>query len=101
VLRHAGPRAAAHVCLRYQPDRLIITVTDDGGGEVAYGGGITHGNGISGMRERAVSVGGELTAGPLPGGGFRVQATLLTAAGASRNASAYGADIPAARWESW
>jgi signal transduction histidine kinase len=106
VLRHAGPRAAAHVCLGYQPDSLTITVTDDGGGDVAHGGGtadgrgMAHGNGISGMRERAVSVGGELMAGPLPGGGFRVQATLPTAARAG-NASAYGvADIPAARWKS-
>jgi hypothetical protein len=31
------------------------------------------------MRERAASVGGELSAGPLPGGGFRVQAMLPTA----------------------
>jgi signal transduction histidine kinase len=112
VLRHAGPRAAAHVCLRYQPDRLIITVTDDGGADVAHGAGMAHGgmagggdvvrgNGISGMRERAVSVGGELTAGPLPDGGFRVQATLLTAARASGDAAAYRvAEIPAARWES-
>ena len=113
VLRHAGPRAAAHVCLRYQPDRLIITVTDDGGADVAHGAGMAHGgmagggdvvrgNGISGMRERAVSVGGELTAGPLPDGGFRVQATLLTAARAGGDAAAYRvAEIPAARWESW
>ena len=31
------------------------------------------------MRERAASAGGELTAGPLPGGGFRVTATLPAA----------------------
>ena len=100
VLRHAGPRAAAHVCLRYQPDRLIITVTDDGSGGMA-GADVARGNGISGMRERAVSVGGELTAGPLPGGGFRVQATLLTAARAGGDAAAYrDAEIPAARWKS-
>jgi signal transduction histidine kinase len=30
VLRHAGPGTAAHVCLRYQPDGLTLTVTDDG-----------------------------------------------------------------------
>jgi signal transduction histidine kinase len=117
VLRHAGPRAAAHVCLRYQPDRLIITVTDDGGGDTAHGNGdvahgngdpargngdVARGNGISGMRERAVLVGGELAAGPLAGGGFRVQATLPTAARAGGNAAAHGAaGIPAARWESW
>jgi hypothetical protein len=40
------------------------------------------------MRERATSVGGELTAGPLSGGGFRVRATLPTAARASSDAPA-------------
>jgi signal transduction histidine kinase len=32
VLRHAGPGAAATVCLHYQPEALTITVTDDGPG---------------------------------------------------------------------
>jgi len=80
VLRHAGAGAAAHVCLRYRPDALTITVTDDGpGGPGGPGGdGLAQpgGHGIDGMRERAASVGGELTAGPLPGGGFQVQAML-------------------------
>jgi len=34
------------------------------------------GNGIRGMRERAAALGGELAAGPRPGGGFRVRASL-------------------------
>ena len=80
VLRHAGPGTAARVCLRYQPEALTITVTDDGHA-VATGNGTSEGNGtpghgIRGMRERAVLVGGQLTAGPLPGGGFQVRATL-------------------------
>jgi signal transduction histidine kinase len=82
VLRHAGPGAAAHVCLRYQPEALTITVTDDGpanGGDL--GGVPPGGHGIDGMRERAASVGGELTAGPLPGGGFQVSALLPVSAG--------------------
>jgi signal transduction histidine kinase len=112
VLRHAGPRAAAHVCLRYQPGSLGITVTDDGGetaggGDMAHGvgsaggGAMARGNGISGMRERAASLGGELTARPVPGGGFRVEATLPTAARAADNAPAHGGPrAPAARRES-
>ena len=35
-----------------------------------------NGNGIRGMRERVAALGGELTTGPRPGGGFRVQARL-------------------------
>ena len=34
------------------------------------------GNGIPGMRERVRALGGGLTAGPRPGGGFRVRARL-------------------------
>jgi signal transduction histidine kinase len=34
------------------------------------------GQGILGMRERARALGGSLEAGPRPGGGFRVQASL-------------------------
>ena len=34
------------------------------------------GNGLAGMTERARSLGGNLEAGPRPGGGFRVLARL-------------------------
>ena len=74
VLRHAGPGAAAQICLRYRPEALTITVTDNG--PAVPDGTAAGGHGIRGMRERAASAGGELTAGPLPGGGFRVTATL-------------------------
>jgi signal transduction histidine kinase len=89
VLRHAGPGTAAHIYLRYQPDALAITVTDDGpvnGNSVPVDDGVrpAGGHGIDGMRERAASVGGELTAGPLAGGGFQVKAMLpVPAAGES------------------
>ena len=80
VLRQAGHGSAARVCLRYQPDGLTITVTDDGVAAAPPAGGY----GIDGMRERAASAGGELTAGPLPGGGFQVRAMLpVRTAGAS------------------
>jgi signal transduction histidine kinase len=87
VLRHAGPAAAAQVWLRYQPGVLVITVTDDGGATAKTSAAVSRngpghrgpeGHGIGGMRERAALVGGELAAGPLPGGGFQVQATLPT-----------------------
>ena len=94
VLRHAGPGATARVRLRYQPEALIITVTDDGSADAANGvvaadGGRTSGHGIRGMYERAASVGGSLVAGPRAGGGFQVQAVLPAASG----------DAPAGRGE--
>jgi signal transduction histidine kinase len=71
VCKHAAP-ATARLCLAYRPTELHITVDDDG----ARPGEATTGHGITGMRERAVAVGGSLSAGPRPGGGFRVHATL-------------------------
>ena len=72
VTRHAGP-ASATVLVRYGPDDLTVRVDDDGRGPAAATG---NGNGIRGMRERVAALGGELTTGPRPGGGFRVQARL-------------------------
>ena len=72
VTRHAGP-ASATVLVRYGPDDLTVRVDDDGRGPAAATG---PGNGIRGMRERVAALGGELTIGPRPGGGFRVQARL-------------------------
>jgi signal transduction histidine kinase len=74
VLRHAGPQASADVLLRYQPGGLVIEVTDDG--PAAEPAAVPGGHGLTGMTERAEALGGELTAGPRPGGGFRVTARL-------------------------
>ncbi|MEJ8279634.1 sensor histidine kinase [Pseudonocardia spirodelae] len=70
--RHAGP-ASAVVTLRYGDGALGLTVDDDGAGPPA---GSADGTGLTGMRERARSVGGTLDAGPGPDGGFRVHAHL-------------------------
>jgi signal transduction histidine kinase len=71
VTRHARATSAAVVL--HVDDGLVVEVTDDG-----VGGPATPGNGITGMRERATSLGGSLEAGPVPGGGFRVSARLPT-----------------------
>jgi signal transduction histidine kinase len=71
VTRHAGP-ATATVLVRYGDRELTVQVDDDGRGPGASGPG----NGIRGMRERVAALDGELTAGPRPGGGFRVEAHL-------------------------
>ena len=73
VTRHAGRPVTAAVRLDYAPDRLTVEVTDDGPGAEDTSG---TGSGLLGMAERAAALGGQLDAGPRPGGGFRVAARL-------------------------
>lgn len=75
VIRHAGP-ARVMVSLVYGPDDLEIRVADDGRGLRDTADQAGGGQGIVGMLERSALLGGELTAGPRPGGGFEVQARL-------------------------
>jgi signal transduction histidine kinase len=76
AIRHAGP-ARVLVSITYGPADLELQVADDGHGPRDAGRGAGDaGRGIVGMRERAALLGGELTAGPGPGGGFRVRARL-------------------------
>jgi signal transduction histidine kinase len=72
--KHGGLAAAAAVTLRYEPDALVLQVTDDGLGAAASGDG--PGLGLTGMRERIEMYGGTVQAGPLPGGGYQVTARL-------------------------
>ena len=74
VLKHAGP-ARAEVTVGCQPEAVTIEVTDNGAGHPQQPPGPA-GHGLAGMRERAAVFGGELTAGPRPGGGFTVRARL-------------------------
>jgi signal transduction histidine kinase len=73
VIKHAAG-AHASVLLRYTADDLILEVRDDG--PASSPPGVPGGHGLIGMRERAGVHGGELTAGPDPGGGFLVTARL-------------------------
>ncbi|MEU0532830.1 sensor histidine kinase [Amycolatopsis tolypomycina] len=70
VARHAGAKTVV-VRLGYGADELSVQVDDDG-----RGGSAPAGNGIRGMAERARALGGELTAAPREGGGYRVRARL-------------------------
>ncbi len=74
VLKHAGPQARATVLLQWGPASLVLEVSDDGRGAAAADDGA--GQGTIGMRERATMLGGTLTLGPKPGGGFRVRAEI-------------------------
>ncbi|MDX2524114.1 sensor histidine kinase [Streptomyces europaeiscabiei] len=78
VSKHAGVDAA-RVRLAYEEAHLTITVTDDGSAGTprpARAAEPGRGFGLIGMRERAQSVGGRLSAGHRPEGGFEVTTDL-------------------------
>jgi signal transduction histidine kinase len=73
VLKHGGADAAAQVRLEETDGHLDIEVTDTGAATSTLPGS---GQGIVGMNERAILLGGTFEAGPRPEGGFRVLARL-------------------------
>jgi signal transduction histidine kinase len=80
VIRH-GRTGHCQVTIDQHHDEVAIEVTDDGRGGTPGGAGY----GIAGMRERAGLLGGQLSAGPRPEGGFKVTALLpLPAPAAAR-----------------
>ena len=95
TLKHA-PGARAHVRLSYRPGQVELDVTDDGGPPPSDRGTAPasgergtvpaastpaaaprgSGHGLAGMRERAAVFGGQVSAGPRPGGGWQVRTVL-------------------------
>jgi signal transduction histidine kinase len=79
VVKHSGANRCQVTVGCHEGD-LCVEITDPGGQlrAAAAGNGAGQasgtGHGIIGMRERVSLCGGELTAGPLPGQGFRVAA---------------------------
>jgi signal transduction histidine kinase len=87
VVRHAGA-SQAEITVTHHDDRVVVEILDDGNGVASASGRGSgdsdrqvrrSGQGIPGMRERTRALGGSLEAGPRPGGGFRVQASLPVA----------------------
>lgn len=74
VTKHAAT-GSAEVHLAWNHDHVTVAVSDDGGGARTRPER-PPGYGLIGMRERATAVGGTLTAGARPGGGFAVSAHL-------------------------
>jgi signal transduction histidine kinase len=72
VIKHAAP-ARCQVRADRTDNAVEIEVTDDGDRVPA---GHPPGHGLIGMRERVAVYGGDFTAGPLAGRGFRVHARL-------------------------
>ena len=75
VRKHADC-ATASLHLGYTARALRLTIDNDGQGASSTRAPGPAGHGIIGMRERVAAVGGRLSAGPRPGGGYRVLAEL-------------------------
>jgi signal transduction histidine kinase len=80
ALKHARA-TRIDITVAHSPAAVTVEVTDDGPGSTSDGAlgdgaglGDDGGHGLIGMRERVAMHGGELSAGPVPGGGYRVRA---------------------------
>ncbi|MFF0556485.1 sensor histidine kinase [Streptomyces sp. NPDC004266] len=80
VVRHAAV-PTCRVTVERRTDTLLVEIADEGRAGGAAGAAPGGGYGLVGMRERAALLGGSLTAGPRPGGGFHVSALLPLPAG--------------------
>jgi signal transduction histidine kinase len=79
ALKHAGPEAAVDITVHCGRKEVELIIADTGPGA----GGPPderRGNGLRGMRERVAMLGGSLTAGDRPTGGFQLIARLPFAA---------------------
>ncbi|MFY4723118.1 sensor histidine kinase [Streptomyces sp. LaBMicrA B280] len=74
TLKHAGAGTRVDLAIDVGEDRLAIQVRDTG--RTIRVSQRHDGQGLSGMRERVALYGGRLSAGPAPGGGWAVAATL-------------------------
>ena len=76
AVKHAGP-TRCQVVVHWGDEALELRVADAGPTRGAAASGLGgSGHGIIGMRERVQVFGGDLRAGPRPGGGYELRATL-------------------------
>jgi len=68
AMRHSDA-SRLRIAVRREPHALVVTAQDDGRGA---GPGFVFGSGLEGMQRRAARLGGKVTAGDVPEGGFRV-----------------------------
>jgi len=83
ALHHAGPGAAVTVRLRVTDGTAALDIADDGGPQAVTAARTSRpsgGNGLVGMRERVAVHGGQFSAGPGAGSGWRINAVIPRAA---------------------
>jgi signal transduction histidine kinase len=82
IRKHARSATAVRVVLEPDDDRLVVRVRDDGSrsGRVRFR---PSGFGVLGLAERVSALGGDLTSGPLPGGGWQLRASIPVRQGES------------------
>ena len=82
MIKHAPADATGRVEVAFEPAEVRIEVTNTGGQAppAPVPALPSSGRGLAGMRQRVEMYHGELTAGPLPGGGYRVRASLVVGA---------------------
>jgi signal transduction histidine kinase len=78
VIKHAGSMTRARVRVTYLPDQVDVSVSDDGRLPVDSSDATRRvdGHGLINIRERVAVLGGTVSAGPGPDGGFVVRAHL-------------------------
>ncbi|MEJ5913146.1 sensor histidine kinase [Pseudokineococcus sp. 1T1Z-3] len=77
VVRHGQATTCSVSLVETPAGAVVMTVDDDG---VGPGARVREGaQGLSGLRERARALGGDVVVGPAPGGGFRLRCRLALA----------------------
>jgi signal transduction histidine kinase len=76
VTKHRGAGARVAVSIEWEPEKVTVSVEDDGIGVRNESAQSPGGHGLVGLRERVAIAGGEFSAGPTEVGGFRVAARL-------------------------
>lgn len=80
VLKHAGKSCKSRLQVVWAADNLLIQIDNDTNPvKEEYGRELSIGRGLAGLRERTLAVGGDLHAGSLDNGGYRLVATLPVA----------------------
>ena len=77
MIKHAPADATGRVEVAFEPAEIRIEVTNTGGKAPPAPALPSSGRGLTGMRQRVEMYHGDLTAGPLPDGGYRVRASLV------------------------